>query len=185
MFRTYREDVRTALLSVNPDQVQEAIIILRPAQFQNSTVYIIGNGGSAATSSHFANDLLKMCGIRAVSLTDLSPTVLAYGNDEGWEQMFAGPLNRLLLPQDVVIGISCSGNSPNVVTAIRMAKETILPFIRTIVLIGADANCQLAQCQPDALISVPFRDIRVQEDCHMVICHAIAGALAHASAEAD
>lgn len=181
-FKNYREDVSTALRSISPERVAEAAAILRRAKFQNASVYIIGNGGSSATASHFAGDLLKVCGIRAVALTDLSPTVLAYGNDNGWEEMFAGPLRRYLLPQDVVIGISCGGNSPNVVTAIRMVKDITMPSLKTIVITGADIYCELAKCIPDVVIYVPFRDIRVQEDCHLAICHALVSELEHAPA---
>jgi D-sedoheptulose 7-phosphate isomerase len=179
MFETYRDDVIAALRAVHPPRVQELIGILSRAQAQNATVYILGNGGSAATASHFANDLVKMCGVRAVALTDLTPLVLAYGNDHGWDQMFALPLQKLLLPQDVVIGISCSGNSANVVNALRLAKEISLPAVKTAVLTGADVNCELARCVPHVIVFVPFRDIRVQEDVHLAICHAVTGALSH------
>lgn len=185
MFRTYREDVIAALKAISVDKVCEAINILRRAQFQNANVYIVGNGGSAATASHFANDLVKMCGIRALALSDFSPTILAYGNDNGWDRMFSDPLKTMLLPQDVLVCISCSGNSPNVVEALRMAKDINLPSIKTIVLTGHDLNCQLEKLIPDAIIYVPFRNIRVQEDCHLAICHAIVGALTYASAKAD
>ena len=178
VFQQYQLDVTAALASISGEKVRDAMEILRRAKFQKANVWIIGNGGSAATASHFANDLLKMAGIRALALVDLVPTITAYGNDGGWENMYTHPLERLLLPQDVLVCISCSGNSANVVEALRMVKSHTLPALKTIVMTGADVNSAVAQLQPDIIVYVPFKDIRVQEDCHLVICHAIAGALA-------
>lgn len=177
MFRRYSLNVTTALSGVSEDKVKEAAGILSRAKGQNANVYVLGNGGSAATAMHFANDLTKVCGIRAIALPSLVPTLTAYGNDNGWEKMYADLLKAMLLPQDVVVALSCSGNSPNVVEAVRLSKEINLPSVKTIVLTGADVNCQLSKLVPNVVIYVPFRDIRVQEDCHMVICHAITESL--------
>jgi len=179
-FNQYANDVQNALRSISEDRVFDAVGVLRRAQFRNSSVYIIGNGGSAATASHLANDLLKMARVRAFALPDFAPTITAYGNDEGWEKsMYASPLRRLLKSEDVLVCISCSGNSMNIVESIRLAKEHALPYLKTILLTGADVNSVAVKLQPDVVIYVPFKDIRVQEDCHLVICHAIAGALAN------
>jgi D-sedoheptulose 7-phosphate isomerase len=169
--------METALRGVSAEKVREMVDVLRRVRFQNASVYLVGNGGSAATASHFANDLVKMCGVRAFALGDMGPAVSAFGNDDGWEYMFAHPLVKLLLPQDVLIAISCSGSSENVVEAVRVMKSHSYPGLKTIVLTGADVNCELAKLQPDVIIYVPFKDIRVQEDCHMVICHTVVGAL--------
>lgn len=178
-FIQYRTDVETALRGVPRMRVGEAEYILKSARNAKKAVYIMGNGGSAATASHFANDLVKMCGIRAYAIPDMLPLITAYGNDESWTRMYSAVLEKLIQPHDVVVAISCSGNSLNVVSAIQSAIDFGHPaaLIKTIALIGADLECTLAKLNPDVLISVPFRDIRVQEDCHMVICHAIAGAL--------
>lgn len=173
LFNTYRESLSLALRAVSGEKVQEMASILSRAKSQKANVYICGNGGSAATSLHFAVDLLKVCGVHAVALPGMVPTITAYGNDHGWENMYADALGRLLLPQDVVVGISCSGNSSNVVNAIKAAKEINLPQIRTIVLTGADVNCQLEKLIPNVIVYVPYKDIRIQEDCHNAICHAV------------
>lgn len=151
--------------------------ILRRAKNQNAMVYLLGNGGSASTASHFANDLLKMGKLRAVALPDLAPVMTAYGNDNGWADMFGSMLRGFLLPQDVVVGISCSGFSENVIKAIEMAKTINLPSVRTVVLTGNTWASPLVKLEPDVVVHVPFADIRVQEDCHLVICHAVAGEL--------
>jgi len=179
VYKSYAQDVITALGGINQERVKEAALILQRAQFQNASVYVLGNGGSAATASHFANDLLKMCGIRAMALTDMTSTILAYGNDHGWEQMFSLPLKALLLPQDVVFAITCSGKSANVVEALHFVKNLSLPALRTILLTGSDLDSPAIQTSPNAVIYVPFRDVQVQEDCHLVVCHALSRSLAH------
>lgn len=176
-YKSYATDVSTALRGVPPSAVQGVIDILKKARERNSVVYIMGNGGSAATSDHFANDLMKMCDLFSISLPSMVPSITAFGNDTGWENMFRAPLLRMLAPGDVVIGISCGGNSLNVLVALEFAKFSKLPEIATIVLTGDNLHSPIAELAPDVLISVPFRDIRVQEDCHMVVCHAIAGVL--------
>lgn len=173
MFKQYSMDVITALATVSQEKVNEVAQILQRVRSQNAMVYLMGNGGSAATASHFANDLVKSCGIRAMALNDHMPTVSAYGNDDGWENMYAHYLRAVLLPQDAVFGISCSGNSKNVVEGMKMAKDIHLPSLKTVALTGADVHCELSKLILDAVVYVPFKDIRVQEDCHMVICHAI------------
>ena len=177
MFKQYALDVATALSGISQEKVEALVDLLRRAKFQNASVYLVGNGGSAATASHAANDLVKTAGIRAVSLADATPTLLAYGNDNGWENMFAEFLRKVLLPQDVVICISCSGNSPNVVEALKMVKSHAMPLLRSAVLTGANYDCALSALGPDVCIFVPFRDIRVQEDCHLAILHYAAGAM--------
>lgn len=176
-FASYSKDVITALQAVSWESVRRMTDVLRRARNQNSMVYICGNGGSAATASHFANDLLKMGKLRAVSLPDLVPPMTAYGNDEGWDEMFAYLVKGFLLPQDVVVGISCSGFSANVIKAIETAKTSSFPSIKTIVLTGNTWDSPLVKLEPDVTVYVPFSDIRVQEDCHLVICHAVAGEL--------
>jgi D-sedoheptulose 7-phosphate isomerase len=175
MFNSYRTDVETAMRGIPNIYVEEAVNILRKARLEGCAVYLVGNGGSAATASHFANDLVKAGHIRAYSIPDIVPLITAYGNDDGWQSIFREPLTRLMLPQDVLISISCSGNSANVVEAARMVWERNIVG-DSIALVGADRKCELAQ-YADVVIDVPFKDIRVQEDCHMAICHAIVGML--------
>lgn len=175
MFNSYRTDVETALRGVPTFAVDEAVKMLRDVRARKSAVYIVGNGGSAATASHFANDLVKVCGVRAFSIPDMVPLVTAYGNDLGWQSMFREPFTKLMLPQDVLIAFSCSGESENVAEAAAGIVRNKLQN-NVIALIGAERMCQLAVLA-DVTIDVPFRDIRVQEDCHSVICHAIVGML--------
>jgi D-sedoheptulose 7-phosphate isomerase len=170
--RTHFERVAASLLTVNQYEVEKAVRVLEQAKADDAFVWIVGNGGSAATSSHFANDLEKMCGIRAISVPDMTPAILAHGNDEGWEKMFANVIRRNSGPKDVVVAISCSGYSPNV---IKVAEDH--SYNRLIVLTGDDDDSKLAQIRPDALIMAPDDDIKVQEDIHLAVCHAIVTSL--------
>jgi D-sedoheptulose 7-phosphate isomerase len=102
----------------------EAILSLK------GVLYIAGNGGSAAISDHLACDLIKV-GVRAISLASNSPVITMIANDYGYEHIFSFQLNRLLKPEDMVLLISSSGKSPNVVNAANHAKRkgnTILSF---------------------------------------------------------
>lgn len=92
-------------------------------------IYFLGNGGSAATSSHFTNDLGKGAGVkgappfRAVSLADNVSLITALANDDGYDRIFVAQLENALDKGDVAVGISASGNSPNVVAAIEYANS--------------------------------------------------------------
>lgn len=170
--QSYFADVNGALLTLNQFEIEKAVEILKGVRSKNGTVYLVGNGGSAATASHFANDLEKMAWIKAISIPDMTPKILAYGNDDGWERMFSEVLKHNLRPGDAVVAISCSGNSPNVVRAAEAACGFEL-----IVMTGNDEDCLLCQQGASVIIHVPADDIKVQEDIHLVICHSIAGAL--------
>ena len=109
--------------------IEEVICLLHEARLNESQVFIMGNGGSAATASHFVNDLAKSTRItgwphfRVIGLTDNMSIFSAYANDIGYEAVFAEQLNNLLRQDDIVIGISASGNSPNVLNGIELANH--------------------------------------------------------------
>lgn len=86
-------------------------------------IYIIGNGGSASTANHFANDLVKMGGIKAISLAANVAVVMAYANDNGYENVFSDQLKVFLTSRDLLITISASGTSRNIVKAIQVARK--------------------------------------------------------------
>ena len=172
MSRTYLLQVANALVLVNNDQVERAVETLRQCRNAGGIAWIIGNGGSAATASHFANDLFKMGRLRAVPLADLTPLTTAYGNDHGWKSMYAEPLKGLMGAEDVLVAISCSGVSPNIVEAAREVEGG-----RVIVLTGKLRSLNTLAELGTVVIGVPSGDIRIQEDVHLAICHAIAGIL--------
>src|SRR5690348_1656863 len=110
--------------------LQRVLQLLERAYHHGRRIFIMGNGGSAATASHFALDLAKntiMPGIprlKAISLTDHVPLITAWSNDTAYEHIFAEQLANMIEPGDVTIGISTSGNSPNVLNALQLAKQT-------------------------------------------------------------
>ena len=171
--RDYFDRVGKALLGIELHQVWKAMELLGRQGDAGNIVWVVGNGGSAATAAHFANDLIKMARLRAVALTEMVPVITAYGNDDGWGQMFAHPLKVLMGPGDVLVAISCSGKSENVLACARRVAMD-----RLIVLTGpSTAENELIRLPCYAKLCVASDDIRVVEDGHSAICHALAGML--------
>jgi D-sedoheptulose 7-phosphate isomerase len=145
---------------------------------RDSTTIVCGNGGSAATASHFASDLSKWTlspgqpRLRALALTDNMPTLTAWGNDAGYENVFVEPLKTLYRPGDTLFAISGSGNSPNVLRAVEWANAQ---GAATIGITGFDGG-RLARLATLPLI-VPSNLMTQVEDVHMAICSALAVSL--------
>ena len=135
----------------------------------------MGNGGSASTASHFVNGLSQGATVegkmrfRAIGLTDNIPNILAYANDLGYENIFVEQLINLLHEGDIVIGISGSGNSKNVIKAIEYANKH---RAITIGLTGYDGG-ELKKIV-DYSIHVPCNFMEIVEDIHLAISHLIA-----------
>jgi len=159
---------------------------LEAARRAGRTIFLIGNGGSAATASHFANDLAlgpRVYGARAyraISLTDNCALLTAAGNDLGYETIFLEQLKTLLQPKDVVIAISASGNSPNVLRAIEYANQR---GAITIGLTGFDGGT-LRQIVTEHLhVSTPHGDYGPVEDLHLILNHLITSYLVRLGSE--
>jgi len=129
--------------SIDRRAVESAVDRLREARDRGATVYIAGNGGSAATATHLANDLgkaTKQSGrrpFRVLSMSDNISWLTALANDEGYDRVFAGQLENFARPGDILIVISASGNSCNVVAAVELAKRR---GVVTIGLLGFDGG---------------------------------------------
>lgn len=171
---SYTSSLLLAIEEIFESKIVEAIEILDKARQDKATVWIVGNGGSAATASHLANELWKTCGIKAIAIPDLVSIVTAYGNDDGWEYMFSRTLEEKFEDGDVLVAISCSGRSLNVLEAVRTVLKRKGKVI-SLTGLGTDSNI-LAQLNTTKLC-VASADIRVQEDVHMIICHMIGYAL--------
>src|SRR5947207_15190001 len=117
------------LQAISLSHLETVLQLLEEAYRNGRRIFIMGNGGSAATASHFALDLAKntiMPGaprVKAISLTDHVPLITAWSNDTAYEHVFAEQLANMIEPGDVAIGISTSGNSPNVLNALRLRKQ--------------------------------------------------------------
>lgn len=168
--KRHLSQVSEGMTLLDVDEVEMAVQVLKLVRKNGGTVYLFGNGGSHATASHFANDLMKMARVRAVCLGDLVPTTSAYGNDEEWENMFRAPLEKLLKWGDGMVGISCSGNSKNVMHALEYADAR---SITKVGLTGLSNSSWINNVGLDALVHAPALDIRVQEDLHLMVCHMI------------
>jgi D-sedoheptulose 7-phosphate isomerase len=117
------------------EPVLKTIEILREARKNKKMIFLFGNGGSASNTSHIVNDLIKNCrtqgepDFRILSLNENTATMTAYGNDYGYDTVFEGQLRSYANPGDVVIAMSTSGNSPNVIKALEAAREMKLVTI--------------------------------------------------------
>lgn len=170
------KEVILAVEHINSADLRSAVTLLSRVRATGGTVWLVGNGGSAATASHFANDLTKMAGMKAVSIPEMVPTMLAFGNDLGWEFMFSNIVAHVAVAGDVLVAISCSGNSPNVVNAVRVARERLCDVLA----LTNDKTNALSIAQPNVLLRARHHEITVQEDIHSIVCHAIARELAGA-----
>lgn len=165
-------------LKKSKDVIEKIYLEIKNAQINNNKIFIMGNGGSASTSSHFVSDLLKTSltkeakRTKAISLTDNIPVLMAWANDTSFENIFSSQLENLLEKGDLVIGISGSGNSENVIKAIEFAntKEA-----KTICLSGMDGG-KLAKITQLSLI-IPNNDMLTIETMHLLICHLLTSLL--------
>jgi len=165
MVNNYFRSISYALSKIDKDSIVKAARAIKDCE---GRVFIFGNGGSAATASHFAQDLSKMCGINTTCLNDSVSSILAYGNDNGFDNVFKKQLENILTQKDIVIGISGSGNSQNVIQAIRYADFN---GAYTIGIVGYDGG--ELKTRADASIHVEFDDMQICEDIHLIITHLI------------
>jgi D-sedoheptulose 7-phosphate isomerase len=171
---TYFDELKQMLSSISLPGLEKVLSLLEDAYHSGHRIFFMGNGGSAATASHFALDLAKntiipgMPRLKAVSLTDHVPLITAWSNDTAYEHVFAEQLANMIEPGDVVIGISASGNSPNVINALRLAKES---RAYTIGLLGAKGGG--IKEMVDAYVLAPGQNIEQEEDAHMILSHVI------------
>ena len=171
----YLRYLRELLERISRDEIAVFIQTLINARAKAKRIYFIGNGGSAATASHFANDLAFGTRswtrpFRVISLTDNVSLISAIGNDHGYEEIFVAQLKVLMEEGDVVVAISASGNSANIVSAIRWANDH---GAITVGLTGFDGG-QLKQ-MADVSVHVPTQKAEYGpvEDLHMVFDHLV------------
>lgn len=176
----YFTSLGDALLQVDVDAVSRVTEVLRQARDRRSHIFIAGNGGSAATASHWANDLgkaTKRSGRLPIKVTALSDNVswlTALANDEGYERAFAGQLENFAEPDDVLVVISASGNSPNLIEAVELATTRQM---RTVALVGFDGG-KLRDLTDEVIWIASERGAyELVEDVHSAVCHAITRSL--------
>ncbi len=170
----YLTRLQDTINSLDREQIENFIRILIQKRDEDKQIFIMGNGGSASTSSHFQCDFNKGLSLgkekkfKFICLNDNIPSMLAYANDLCYEDIFVEQLKNYLNEGDLVIGISASGNSKNVIKAIEYANKN---GATTFGLTGFDGGI-LKQIS-DFSIDANVNNVQLSEDIHMIICHLI------------
>lgn len=172
--QNYMSELQQTMDQLSQPLISDVIHALQRARMRGSQVFIMGNGGSASTASHFVCDLAKntrcdgLPHFRAIGLADNMEIFSAYANDEGYENVFSQQLINLVRPDDIVIAISASGNSKNVVNAVEEAKK----YGATTIGFTGFSGGRLGQIV-DIQIHVDSDIIEHVEDIHLMLEHMI------------
>lgn len=165
MIDAYFNNLSDTLDRVSREEITKVAQLLKSCK---GTIFVFGNGGSASTASHFTQDMSKCLDYKFICLNDNTPSLTAYANDVDYASVFKLQLSKLIKPGDLVIGISCSGNSENVINAIIYAKH--FGYL-TIGFTGFGGGLLMEVADYD--IHVPSNDMQVCEDIHLIITHII------------
>ena len=171
---SYFQKVAAVLPAIPAEPVEQIIATLRQARANGQRVFVFGNGGSSANASHIVNDMIKSTiqpgrpRMKLICLSDNVPTLTAYANDVGYESVFVEQLKNFAQVGDLVMAISGSGNSPNVLRAVEYANSI---GCRTLALTGRDGGKLGPLAQLNIQASEPHMG-RIEE-VHLTICHMI------------
>ena len=174
----YLSELESVVHQLSRDEVRAVAEALMENWRARRQLFLLGNGGSAATASHMMNDINKFASVegrhrfRAIALTDNVPLLTAVGNDQSYAEVFVEPLRNLLQAGDAVVAISASGNSPNVLAAVEYAQAN---GARVIAFCGRPGG-RLAQLA-DLKVIIPSDRIGQQEDGHLILNHVLCFAL--------
>jgi len=171
----YLDYLTSVLKTIDTREIGQFIETLLDARERGATIYFIGNGGSTATASHFANDIAIGTNsyekpFRAVSLTDSNAIITAVGNDFGFEEIFVRQLRVLGRAGDVVVAISASGNSPNLIRAFDYAKSN---GIKTVAITAFDGGKMKQIADEGVHVPTAPKEYGPAEDAHMVLDHLV------------
>ena len=179
-FKGYIGNLYEILMDMDLNDVDSVVDCFLSARRNKKTIFFIGNGGSAATASHFAQDLGEVGrkankpGFKTMSLTDNISMISAAGNDHGYDKIFTIQMEELFSPGDVLVAISASGNSPNVVNAVEFAKKA---GGKTIGFIGFDGGKLKNLCDHIVHVKTDISEYGPAEDAHLIMDHLIASYL--------
>ena len=173
--KNYFEYLSQVLEKIDKKEIEQFIEILIKARIDKSTIFFIGNGGSAATASHFANDIsigtrTLSKPFRAISLCDNAAVVTAIANDDGYEEVFVQQLRVLYKKNDILVAISASGNSMNLIKAIEFAKEN---EIKTVGITAFDGGTLKQVADYNIHVPTEKGEYGPAEDVHMILDHLI------------
>lgn len=175
-FRSYFSHINELLMDLDTGAINSVVECFLKAREERKTIFFAGNGGSAATASHFAQDLGEVGrkagkrGFKTLSLTENISLLSAVGNDYGFDQVFTIPLVELFNPGDVLVAISASGNSPNVIKAIEFARDAAG---ETVGLVGFDGGRMKDMCDHVIHVRTDVGSYGPVEDVHMAMDHLI------------
>ncbi len=175
---TYFQQQQEIINRFDAARLEPLLEILEHARLQEKHIFVFGNGGSASTASHFAADLSKntrrtyLPHFHVTCLNDNMALLSAYGNDEGYDNVFAAPLRSLAKPGDIALAISASGNSPNVIRAMETANELGLTTIGFAGFAGGKLKTSAQHC-----IVISSESYEHIEDLHMMLCHALVASI--------
>ncbi len=187
-FPAFKEMFKEVLDSIDENEVNTLTDLFFEARKQSSTVYVIGNGGSAANASHLCEDMAKgtvrnfdrQKRLKVCSLTDNTPGILAWGNDEGFHRIFVEQLRTFAQDGDILVALSGSGNSRNILEAVQWANNNRL---KTIGITGYNGG-QLKKMSQYTL-HVPVDNMGVAEAAHDVVFHFFVETLCKRFSEED
>src|SRR5271155_1351793 len=180
--RSFLERVGQELLRIDPAEVKALADALYECYEHRRIAFLCGNGGSGSSASHFCEDLGKGTirredfdndqkrRLRILSLTDNTPYILAWGNDEGFDRVFLEQLKNLANPGDLLIAISGSGNSPNILRAVEWANDHGLETFGMTGFCGGKLRSLAKHC-----LHCPSTDMGVVESLHVVAFHYVVG----------
>ena len=171
----YLTYVQTVLRRIDTAEVGRFIATLLEARARGATIFFAGNGGSAATASHFANDVAignndYKQPFRAISLADNMPMITAISNDVGYEEIFVRQLRVLGKKGDVLVGISASGNSPNLLRAFDYARSA---GIKAVAITAFDGGKLKTMADEGIHVPTEPKEYGPAEDAHMVLDHLV------------
>ena len=178
--KDYLDELKKTIDTLNVEKIKEIAKILLDTRDKEQTIFLCGNGGSAACAAHMANDLAKLTirsgakRFRVISLTDNLALLTAWANDNGYDQCFVEPLKNLYREGDILIGISASGNSKNVLQAIEFVNKN---KGRTIGFTGFSGG-KLAGLAKKVIIANSDNMQRI-EDIHIILSHLICSYICH------
>jgi D-sedoheptulose 7-phosphate isomerase len=172
----YVVKLKNLLDQIDLDELEKFINLIEGTRDSRARIFILGNGGSAATASHMVNDLgagLRRRNIRNFdihSLADNVPVVTALANDIGYENIFEMQMRGLIAADDVVVAISCSGESPNIINAVNYAKEVGCSVVG---ITGFDGGKLRCISDVNLHVDAPKGEYGLVEDVHMIFDHII------------
>ena len=177
--KSYFDYLKEIIDKIDVSEINEFVEVILAARENASTIFFMGNGGSAATASHFANDLAFGSNeykkpFRVMSITDNVPILTALGNDFGYNEIFVRQLKVYGKEGDLLVGISASGNSQNLISAFEYALST---GIRTIALTAFDGGKMKQIADQGVHVPTKMKEYGPAEDVHMILDHLISNYL--------